>query len=94
MTDQPLDKKSGCTMIPASLPVVVDDAITVVKTLGYRYLWVDRYCIEQENPENVEKQIAQMGQIYRDAEITIIAASDQGGLPGVSKFHRVEQTII
>lgn len=28
-------------------PPVVEDAIAVTKRLGYRYFWVDRYCINQ-----------------------------------------------
>lgn len=66
-------------------------AIQVTKALGLRYLWVDRYCIHQNDPKDVKCQIAQMDQIYRKAEIVIIAASDQDGLPGVGLISRIPQ---
>lgn len=40
----------------------------------YRYLWVDRYCIDQDDVAEKKEQIAQMDRIYRGAELTIIAA--------------------
>ncbi|KAJ8107554.1 hypothetical protein OPT61_g8785 [Boeremia exigua] len=69
------------------LPKTIREAIDFTKYIGYRYLWVDRYCIDQESTEDKHIQIAQMGDIYATAELTIIAAigSDPTyGLPGVS----------
>lgn len=69
-----------------SLPQVIRDTISVTKELGFRYLWVDRYCIDQLNPIILEEQINNMGIIYHGAELTIIAIAgeDDGyGLPGV-----------
>jgi hypothetical protein len=34
-------------VLPLSLPRTVEDAIAVTKALGYVYLWVDKYCINQ-----------------------------------------------
>lgn len=31
------------------LPTTMEDAVQVVKSPGYRYLWVDPYCVPQEN---------------------------------------------
>ena len=39
------------TPLPLNLPVVILDAIKVTKLLGYRYLWVDKFCIDQNDPE-------------------------------------------
>lgn len=36
------------TQLPET-PRTITDAITVTKQLGYRYLWVDQYCIDQED---------------------------------------------
>ncbi|KAJ4992475.1 tol protein [Stagonosporopsis vannaccii] len=66
---------------------VVRDAIRVVKSLGWRYLWVDKYCIPQADPMLKAEQIARMDLIYEGAYCTIVAASgcsDQDGLPGIS----------
>ena len=45
---------------------------------------MDRYCINQDEKEEVGQQIAQMDRIYRGADFTIIASSDGNGLAGVS----------
>lgn len=77
--------------LPARLPQTIEDAITVTKSLGWRYIWIDRYCIDQNDPEDKMRQILQMGAIYSSAQLTIIAAAGSGpqhGLPGISDFRR------
>ena len=77
--------------LPAELPLTVEDAITATKSLGLRYLWVDRYCIDQKDTEEVHDQIRQMDKIYAGARVTIVAAAGVDpsyGLPGVSKTPR------
>ncbi|OTA99633.1 hypothetical protein M426DRAFT_67365, partial [Hypoxylon sp. CI-4A] len=69
-------------------PQVVEDAINVTKNLGYRYLWVDRYCIDQTNTTEKHKQVAEMHTIYQCSELTIIAAAGTNtnyGLKGISR---------
>ncbi|KAE8445543.1 hypothetical protein EG329_013307 [Mollisiaceae sp. DMI_Dod_QoI] len=69
------------------LPPTIEDAIAVTLQLGYQYLWIDRYCINQQNKEQAMSQIQQMDSIYMDSEVTIVAAAGVGpgyGLPGVS----------
>ena len=76
------------------LPLVISDAIEVVKRLGYRYLWIDRYCIPQNDSAVKHIQIKKMDRIYSCSILTIIAAAGDGpeyGLPGVSSRHRTEQ---
>ncbi|KAK8078555.1 heterokaryon incompatibility protein-domain-containing protein [Apiospora saccharicola] len=73
------------------LPRVVVDAIEITTRLGFYYLWVDRYCINQNSKTDKHQQIQQMGEIYSHAEITLIAAcgSDAScGLPGVGSTCR------
>ncbi|KAK7974491.1 hypothetical protein PG989_016339 [Apiospora arundinis] len=70
-----------------ALPQVVKDAILVTKSLGFRYIWVDRYCVEQEDKARKHEQIMNMDSIYENAALTIIAAAGLDparGLPGVS----------
>ena len=62
------------TIAQGDAPCVIRDAITVTGKLGYRYLWVDRYCIDQEAPEELAVQINQMDLIYQNAAVCIIAA--------------------
>ncbi|KAH9234676.1 hypothetical protein K456DRAFT_52872 [Colletotrichum gloeosporioides 23] len=76
------------------LPRTIADAILVTLNLGYRYLWVDRYCIRQDDESDKMEQIQIMDQIYECAVLTIIAAAgtdDNYGLPGVGK-ERIVQT--
>ncbi|CAJ2510348.1 Uu.00g050510.m01.CDS01 [Anthostomella pinea] len=80
--------------LPEHLPATVEDAMTVVKQLGYRYLWVDRYCLDQSDTAEFQAQLNQMADIYRHALATIIAAAGDSadyGLPGVSIRARARQ---
>jgi hypothetical protein len=75
-------------------PKVVLDAASVTQKLGLRYLWVDRYCIDQSNLEEKHYLISRMASIYEGAEITIVAAAGSDatfGLPGVESVPRIMQ---
>jgi hypothetical protein len=77
-------------------PLVIEDAIMVATRLGVHYLWVDRYCINQ-NSEEKNHQIRNMDLIYRGAKLTIIAAAGEDpsfGLPGVSSTNRTPQPML
>ncbi|KAK1717648.1 heterokaryon incompatibility protein-domain-containing protein [Colletotrichum lupini] len=81
-----LDRK-----LPASVPRVIEDAKTATASLGFRYLWVDRYCIPQRCAKEALDQICNMNLIYARSCITIVAAAGQCpdyGLPGVGKTLR------
>ncbi|KAL9105698.1 MAG: hypothetical protein Q9227_009182 [Pyrenula ochraceoflavens] len=58
-----------------NLPPTLQDAVTVTRKLGIRYLWIDSLCILQDSIEDKEREIPKMGQIYQNAVVTIIAAS-------------------
>ncbi|KAH7076709.1 heterokaryon incompatibility protein-domain-containing protein [Paraphoma chrysanthemicola] len=71
----------------SNAPLVIKDAMLVTLRLSFRYLWVDRYCIDQRNAMQKHRQIANMSSIYAGATLTLIAAGDtdpEVGLPGVS----------
>ncbi|KAI6775971.1 hypothetical protein HG530_002729 [Fusarium avenaceum] len=88
--------RSG-SLIPVHLPKVVLDAIEVVRNLGYRYLWVDRYCIDQHSNDDKDTQIKLMDAIYCGADVTIVAAAgvdDTFGLPGVGNTLRLPQSTV
>lgn len=88
-----LESQCG-TFLPDQLPRTIEDAITVTKALGLRYLWIDRYCIPQSDEKERHNQIRQMDLIYSGAYLTIVAAAGQDpdfGLPGVSSTHRIPQ---
>lgn len=84
----PVEEEMGPSGLPASLPRTISDAIVVARELGYRYLWVDRYCIPQDDKDARHGQIRMMDELYSGSSLTIIAAAGKDanhGLPGVSR---------
>ncbi|KAF5546413.1 ankyrin repeat-containing protein [Fusarium napiforme] len=85
-----LDGKGAGIVEPA-----IEDAICVTLELGYRYLWVDRYCIVQTGDEAIkQEQLQHMHLVYANAEVTLIAAAGEdssAGLPGVPGRPRNQQ---
>ncbi|KAF2197598.1 HET-domain-containing protein [Delitschia confertaspora ATCC 74209] len=74
--------------IPENTSAVIVDALQVTQSLGFKYLWADQYCINQNDPVIKMRQISQMNLIYSQAELTIVAACGESaayGLPGVSR---------
>lgn len=75
-------------------PLTIRDAVQVVRNLGKKYLWVDRYCIDQDNASEKELMLQNMDLIYENSSATIVALygdNDQSGLPGVSSTPRSPQ---
>lgn len=67
----------------------------VTKELGLRYIWIDRYCINQDDDAEKQTQIQQMDLIYQNAFVTIIAAAGTEpyfGLPGVGASRNFQPT--
>lgn len=84
----------GGTYLPAELPATIVDAIKVTKDLGMRFLWIDKYCIDQDDNQVRREQIEHMDSIYENAQLTIIAAAGSDGnygLPGVGYRARKAQ---
>ncbi|KAF4633974.1 hypothetical protein G7Y89_g4138 [Cudoniella acicularis] len=91
--DQEQDKAPR-DYLPKGRPPTIEDSITVTLELGFDYLWIDRYCIWQDDDEDKHAQIRLMSQIYGSAQATIIAAAGSDpkyGLPGVGKRSRIPQ---
>ncbi|GAP91549.1 putative heterokaryon incompatibility protein [Rosellinia necatrix] len=78
--------------LASRLPATVRDAIALTNLLGIRYLWVDRVCIVQDDMTLKLPQLEQMGSIYANSYMTIIAGDGadadyglRGSCPGVSQ---------
>lgn len=82
---QPLrtTKENICSMktcIPwAKLPNTFQDAISVTRRLGIRYLWIDSLCIVQDDAQDWEREAAKMALIFEAAYITIAATAATNG---------------
>lgn len=80
--------------LPDSLPDLISGAIDVTLALGYRYLWIDRYCIPQDGGKVQAGLIRNMDQIYAKSALTIVAAAAERpseGLAGVTTDRRSRQ---
>lgn len=78
--------------LPRDVPAVIRDAMDITQSLGYRYLWVDAYCINQNNTRLKHIQLQNMHSIYRCAEVTLVDAvgSDSTfGLAGSTSTPRI-----
>lgn len=74
-------------LLPRVIPQTVEDAIEITIALGFQYLWVDRYCIEQHHADDKAHQIKEMAYIYSWASATICALgpNDNAGISGASQ---------
>ncbi|KAK2758464.1 heterokaryon incompatibility protein [Colletotrichum kahawae] len=63
----------------------VRDAVKVTRMLGFRYLWVDAFCIIQDCKKDQQKEIGRMATIYKNAAITIAAGTAQRAKDGFLK---------
>lgn len=82
---------------PTLIPQTILDAMKVVADIGHRYLWVDSLCIIQDDPEDKNRQLPLMGDIYSHADVVIVAASGSNaheGIPGVRDNKNRTQQII
>lgn len=58
-----------------ALPLTYRDAFTVTRLLQLEYIWIDSLCIVQDDEEDWQGEAAKMGDIYRNALITIGAVA-------------------
>ncbi|KAF5875668.1 putative het domain protein pin-c1 protein [Botrytis fragariae] len=65
------------------LPLTFRDTIFIARSIGIRYVWIDALCIIQDSEVDKAREIERMGEIYKNATVTISAAgatSVNGGL--------------
>ncbi|KAK4119844.1 HET-domain-containing protein, partial [Parathielavia appendiculata] len=65
----------------STLPKTFQDAISVARRLGLRYLWIDSLCIIQDSPGDWLAESSAMGQVYQNGlfNIAATASSDSTG---------------
>jgi hypothetical protein len=66
-----------------ALEKTFQDAVDMTRRLGVRYLWIDCFCIIQDDREDWAKESSNMGSIYANSYVTLAAAKStdsNGGL--------------
>ncbi|KXX75294.1 hypothetical protein MMYC01_208669 [Madurella mycetomatis] len=66
----------------AAIPKTYADAIAVTRKLGIQFLWIDSFCIIQDNREDWAAESQRMGDIYEKAYLNIAAAGASDGKAG------------
>lgn len=66
-----------------SLSKTFQDAITLTRKLGFRYLWIDALCILQDSKEDWERHASQMASIFSNSQLTISATRGIDGRTGL-----------
>ncbi|KAH7138558.1 hypothetical protein B0J11DRAFT_476292 [Dendryphion nanum] len=64
------------------LSKTLNQAISASERIGFRYLWVDSLCVQQDSDQDKLQECANMASIYRNATLTIVANSDINTLQG------------
>lgn len=68
------------------IPQTIRDAMVVCLRTGWQYLWVDRFCIVQDDEYNINSQTPAMGAIFSSAAFLLMAADSSDELwPGRHK---------
>lgn len=71
-----LDVKLQCIAF-SDLPECLRDAVTVTRSLGIRYLWIDVLCIVQDDVSDWEQESGKMYEVFNNAFFVIGAAASE-----------------
>ncbi|RGP79327.1 hypothetical protein FLONG3_2556 [Fusarium longipes] len=64
------------------LEQTVQDAVYMTRQLGFDYLWVDRFCILQDDDEDKKREFSRMATTYKNAVLTLAAATAEAASEG------------
>ena len=75
------------------LPATFQDAIRITRRLGYRYLWIDCYCIIQDSKADWDIESLRMASIYQGSVLTISALAAADSHAGIFAARRFQDHI-
>ncbi|KAK4207964.1 heterokaryon incompatibility protein-domain-containing protein, partial [Rhypophila decipiens] len=67
----------------ADIPPLFRDAISLVRALGHRYIWIDSLCIIQGDDEDWMTESAAMAEIYSNAVLNIAGTAMRNSMSGL-----------
>lgn len=65
------------------LSLTIREAISIVKTLGFRYLWIDALCIIQDSTEDWLAEASKMSSVFSGAAFTLAVADSVSHSEGI-----------
>ncbi|KAK3368398.1 heterokaryon incompatibility protein-domain-containing protein [Podospora didyma] len=80
------DRINGMNM--EQLPRNFQDAITITRRLGLRYIWIDALCIVQDDAADWEREASKMADIYTAGHVTISALDSPSSNAGILRKNR------
>jgi len=86
-----LQQPQALALASAQIPLTIAHTIYLVRKLGLRYLWVDSLCIVQDDQMTRDHQIENMGSIFANGSLTIIAAEGEHANHGISGIRDISQ---
>jgi Heterokaryon incompatibility protein (HET) len=86
---QDLMKDGSFATSTLTVPQVILDTMKLVRDLGEKLLWTDRFCIPQDESPDKQSQLNAMGLIYAGAWLTIIAAQNDDSSRGLFGARKV-----
>jgi hypothetical protein len=70
------DMKAGIQV--EKLSQTFQDALSIIRNLGYRYIWIDSLCVIQDSEDDWRVEAKKMSEVYGNADATIAAIGADG----------------
>ncbi|PQE03727.1 het domain-containing protein [Rutstroemia sp. NJR-2017a BBW] len=81
-------------MALCELPLTIRDAVQVAIASGINWVWVDRLCIVQDDPQDLEVELRNMAGIYANASPVLSAACAQNSEDGFLSTREAPQNFL
>ena len=69
------DRLQSRGLLRDDLPAAIKDAIIVSEGLGIKHIWVDAFCIIQDDQRDKHNELSKMSQYYRNSYLTIAVST-------------------
>ena len=87
-----MKKRAAFDTLDTGLPKTFVDAMALVSSMNYKYLWVDALCIIQDSTSSWDRNVEIMDRIYGNAVFTICAADGTNPRAGLVAMNSAQRT--